>query len=155
VGLNGPEFRGRARVILAFQRPDALRVELPGPAGPRLVAVARSGALCAVFPGERAVFRARAEAPDMQALFGVALAPAELADLLVGVAPKGVVRYEVRWGAALPREVRAVLPDGARLTAKVTEAEIDPPLAPEAFADPPHDGFREVDAVEARRLWSR
>ena len=50
VSLKGPEFRGRTRVLLGFRRPDALRIEIPGPAGPRLVAVTKDGALEAVFP---------------------------------------------------------------------------------------------------------
>lgn len=155
VDLRSPEFRGRARVFLAFRRPDALRVELPGPTGPRLVAVAKDGGLSAVFPAERAVFRAGATPEDMEALFGVALSPAEIADLLVGVRPTRLTGYEVRWGPAMPREVRAVLPDGGRLAAKVEEAEIDAEVPPAAFAEPPHEGFRVVDAAEARRLWSR
>jgi hypothetical protein len=123
--------------------------------GPRLVAVARKEALVAVFPEERAVFRAGAAASDMQALFGVALSPSELFDLLVGVPAKSLKRYEVRWGPALPREVRAILPDGGKLVAKVADAEVDAALPDAAFADPPHEGFRDVDAGEARRLWAR
>ena len=51
-------------MLLAFRRPDALRIEIPGPAGARLVAVARGDRLWAVFPAERAVYygAARAEA---------------------------------------------------------------------------------------------
>jgi hypothetical protein len=155
VDLRGPEFRGRARLFLAFRRPQALRLEIPGPTGPRLVVVAREGVLWAVFPGERAVFRAEATAPEMHALFGVALTPDEIADLLLGVAPKGLRGYGARWGPVLPREVRATLPDGARLVAKVEEAELDAALPDAAFDVPAHDGFRSVDAAEARRLWSR
>jgi len=155
VDLRGPEFRGRARVLLAFRRPGALRIELPGPTGSRLVVVARQDALWAVFPGERAVLRTRATAPELQALLGVALTPGEIADILVGVPPKGLLRYEARWGSVLPREVRATLPDGARLVAKVEDAEIDAALSPAAFDAPAHDGFRAIDASEARRLWSR
>jgi hypothetical protein len=117
--------------------------------------VARAGALAAVFPGDRAVFRAGAEAEDLHALLGVALTPDEIADLLVGVAPRGVRGYEARWGAVLPREVRATLSDGSRLVAKVEEAELEPGLTDAAFAEPAHPGYRAVDAAEARRLWSR
>ncbi len=79
VELRGPDIRGRARALVGFERPDALRIELPGPTGPRLLAVARGGVLVAVFPAERAVFTAEATAPEMESLFGVALTPAELA----------------------------------------------------------------------------
>ena len=155
VDLRGPEIRGRARALLGFRRPDALRIELPGPAGPRLLVVARAGSLVAVFPAERAVFKAPATALEMESLFGVALSPAELSDLLVGKRPVSLERYEVRWGAALPREVRAMFPGGARLTARIEDAEMNPALPAAAFEPPPHDGFRVVDAREARRLWLR
>lgn len=155
VDLRGPEVKGRARALVGFQRPDALRIELPGPAGPRLLAVARGGALVAVFPAERAVFSARATADEMESLFGVALTPAELADLLVGIGAARLERYEALWGPTLPREVRAVFRDGARLTARVDEAEVNAPFAAAAFEPPAHEGFRVVDAQEARRLWLR
>jgi hypothetical protein len=155
VDLRGPDIRGRARVFLGFRRPDALRIELPGPAGPRLLVVAREGALVAVFPAERAVFTAAATAPEMESLFGVALTPTELADLLVGQGPARLERYEVLWGAALPREVRATFPGGARLTAWVEDPDRNPRLPATAFEAPPHDGFRVVDAREARSLWLR
>ena len=38
IALDGPTLRARTPVLLAFRRPDALRIEVPGPAGPRLVA---------------------------------------------------------------------------------------------------------------------
>jgi outer membrane lipoprotein-sorting protein len=155
VDLRGPEIRGRARALLGFRRPDALRIELPGPTGPRLLVVASAGSLVAVFPAERAVFKAPATAFEMESLFGVALTPAELADLLVGKGPKHLVRYEVLWGATLPREVRATFPGGARLHARVEDAEMNPTLTLAAFQPPPHEGFRVVDAQEARRLWLR
>jgi outer membrane lipoprotein-sorting protein len=155
VDLRGPEIRGRARAILGFRRPDALRIELPGPTGPRLVVVAREGALVAVFPSQRAVFNAAATAPEMESLFGVALTPGELADLLVGKSPPRLERYEALWGATLPREIRATFPGGARLIARIEEAETNPTFPPAAFEAPPHEGFRVVDAKEARQLWLR
>ena len=155
VDLRGPEIRGRARALLGFRRPDALRIELPGPTGPRLLVVANAGSLVAVFPAERAVFTAPATALEMEALFGVALTPAELADLLVGRGPARLERYEVLWGATLPREVRATFPGGARLTARIEDAEMNPTFTPAVFQEPPHEGFRVVDAREARRLWLR
>jgi hypothetical protein len=152
--LRGPELRGGTRVLLAFKRPDALRLEIPGPTGARLVAVAREGRLTAVFPADRAVFEGAATAAEMDALVGVALAPEELIDLLVGVAPPRLKTYRARWGAALPREFEAVLPDGSKLKAKVDEAEAEPALSATAFAPPAHAGYRRVDAAEARRLWT-
>ena len=154
VALRGPELRARTLVLLAFRRPDSLRIELPGPAGARLVAVARGGSLAAIFPGERAVFEGAATPEALEDLMGVSLSPAEIMDLLVGT-PSGRVRdYTARWGAALPREIEARLPDGARLKVTVEEPETGAPLPERAFEPPPHDGYRQVDAAEARRLWS-
>ncbi|HUG54374.1 MAG TPA: hypothetical protein VMR21_12265 [Vicinamibacteria bacterium] len=154
VSLRGPSLRARTRVVLAFRRPDALRIEVPGPAGARLVAVASGGRLWAVFPSERAVFSGAARAEDLESLLGIALEPGEVMDLLVGTPSPRVPEYRVKWGAALPREIRAVLPDGARLTVKVEEAEAPAPLGAAAFAEPPHEGFRAIGAEEARSLWS-
>jgi hypothetical protein len=155
VDLRGPDLRGRARALVGFERPDALRIELPGPTGPRLLAVARAGVLVAVFPGERAVFTAKATAPEMDSLFGVPLTPTELADLLVGRGAARLESYAVSWGPSLPREVRAGFTGGARLLVKIEEAEANPPLAAAAFEAPMHEGYRVVDAQEARRLWLR
>jgi len=155
VSLKGPTFRGRAQVLLALQRPDALRLEVPGPTGARLVAVARNGRLTAVFPAERAFLAGPADAAQMEALLGVGLTAAELFDVVVGMGSPRLRAYEARWGAGHPMEVRATLPDGGRLTAKVEEAELDPELPAEAFSPPAHAGFREIDAQEARSLWSR
>jgi hypothetical protein len=37
----------------------------------------------------------------------------------------------------------------------VEDAEMNPTLTLAAFQPPPHEGFRVVDAQEARRLWLR
>lgn len=151
--LRGPDLRGRTRVLLAFRRPDSLRLEIPGPTGARLVAVAGEGRLVAAFPAERAVFEGPATSAEMDALLGIALSPAELIDLLVGVGSPRLRSYRARWGKALPREIEAELPDGSRLNAKVDEAEADPELAAATFTPPPHAGYRSIGAEEARRLW--
>jgi hypothetical protein len=152
VSVKGPDVRGRSRVLLAFRRPDAVRIEIPGPAGARLVAVVRAGRLTAVLPAERAVFEGGAERKDLGALLGVDLAPAELMDVLVGVAPPDAREYRARWGETLPRKVEAVLADGTHLKATVDDAESGSPLPEAAFEPPPHPGYRPVDADEARRL---
>jgi hypothetical protein len=153
--LRGPELRARTPVLVAFRRPDALRVEVPGPAGLRLVAVARDATLTAVFPGERAVFVGPATASGLGSLLGVALEPAELMDLLVGAASQRLRELRLEWGSALPRRIVAVLPDGARLDLRVEDAELPAELPAAAFTPPPHEGYRRVDAEQARRLWSR
>jgi hypothetical protein len=155
VRLDGRELRGRATVLLAFERPDALRIELPGPGGLRLLAVAKDGAMTAVFPAERAVYAGAADAPSMEALLGVALTPAEVMDLLLGTAPARLARAEFRWGPRLPRSVDAWLPDGSRVRMTIEEAEAGAPLPPAAFAPPPAEGHRRVDVEEARSLWAR
>jgi hypothetical protein len=68
VSLKGPELRARTAALVAFRRADRLRIEIPGPTGPRLVAVTRGGRLTAVFPGERAVYSGPATAPELEAL---------------------------------------------------------------------------------------
>jgi hypothetical protein len=156
VSLRGPELRARTPVLLAFQRPGDLRLEVPGPAGARLVAVAQGERLWAVFPAERALYSGRARAEDLESLLGVALSPVEVMDLLTGVASPRLRSYRARWGPALPRQIEAILPDGARL--KVTVAEAEAPastLGETAFAEPPHPGYRAIGADEARALWSR
>ena len=143
-------------MLLAFRRPDALRIEIPGPTGARVVAVAQGDRLWAVFPSERAVYSGAAAAEDMESLLGVALAPRR------GHGPadgrglaRGCATYRARWGAALPRQIEATLPDGARLKATVEDAEAPAtPSARPAFTEPPHAGYRTVDADEARSLWS-
>ena len=153
VTLNGPELRGRAAVLVGFRRPGALRIEIPGPAGARLMVVARGDELVAVFPGERAVFRGRATAAGLFDLLGIALSPAEVMDLLVGAPSPRVREYRVRWGPAVPRQLEATLPDGGRLKVTVESATPDADIPDAAFAEPAHDGYRAIDAAEARRLW--
>ena len=154
VSLRGKDLRARATVLVAFRRPDGLRVEVPGPGGARIVAVTHGDRLVAVFPGDRAVFTGKATAVDLGALLGVPLAPAEVMDLLLGIAPAEVRGYEARWGPEAPRRVEAVLRDGTRLVLTIEEPRLGPELSDRAFLDPAHDGYRPVDAEEARRLWS-
>ena len=151
VSVRG-SLRGGSRALVAFRRPDALRIEIPGPAGVRLVAVTRDGRLTAVLPAERAVLERAATPLELEALVGIPLSPAELMDLLVGVPPKGVRRYEVRWGRELPTRIDAQLQDGTRVKATVQDADAGGNLAPAAFDPPPHPGYRPIDADEARRL---
>jgi hypothetical protein len=152
VSVSGPDLRGRSRALVAFRRPDALRIEIPGPSGARLVAVARAGRLTAVLPGERAFLDRKATAAELEALIGVALAPAELMDVLVGARPAGMRDYRADWGPSFPRRIDAVLGDGTRLRATVEDADAGTDVRPAAFDPPPHDGYRRVDADEARRL---
>jgi hypothetical protein len=155
VTLRGPELRARTPVLLAFRRPDALRIEIPGPAGARVIAVAAGDRLWAVFPSERALYSGAARPADLESLLGVALAPSEIMDLLTGVANPRLRSYRARWGAAFPRQVEATLPDGARLKATVEEVEAPATaLGPTAFTEPPHEGYRAVTIDEARSLWS-
>jgi hypothetical protein len=155
VTLRGLELRACTRGFLVFCRLDGLRIEILGSMGVRLIAVARGERLWAVFPAERAVYEGAARATDLESLLGVALAPPEVMDLLTGVPSPRVRAYRARWGAALPRQIDATLPDGARLQATVEDAEAPATtLGPSAFTEPPHDGYRSVDADQARALWS-
>ena len=152
VSVSGKDLRGRSHALVAFRRPDAVRIEIPGPAGARLVAVTSSGRLTAVLPAERAVLESAAGPQELEALLGLALSPSELMDVLVGIAPPGARSYEAHWGETLPRRVRARLADGTRLDARVDEAEPDVELPAAAFQPPPCNGCRRIDATEARRL---
>jgi hypothetical protein len=152
VSVRGAELRGRSRALVAFRRPDAVRIEIPGASGARLVAVTASGRLTAVLPADRAVLETAAGPAELEALIGLALAPAELMDVLVGVRPPRARSYEAEWGPSLPRRVRAELEDGTRLDARVEDAEQDVDLPPAAFQPPRCDGCRAVGADEARRL---
>ncbi len=153
VSVDAPHLRGRARVLLAFARPDRLRVELPGPSGARLVAVARGGRLWAVFPGEAAYFSGPADIEQMDALLGLALTPEEVMDVLVGHAPPRLRAYQARWRGALPSDVRGTFAGGGRFSVKVTQAETPASVPARAFDEPPHDGYRLLDVHEARALW--
>lgn len=153
IALDSPTLRARTPVLLAFRRPDALRIEVPGPAGPRLVAVAADDNLWAVFPSDRAFFSGRATEADFEALLGVALTPGEVIDLLVGRPAPRLRAYEARWRGGLPARITATLPDGGRLTVTVDEAEAGAAVPAAAFAEPPHAGYRTIEAAEARRLW--
>jgi len=152
VSVKGEDVRGRSRVLVAFRRPDGVRLEIPGSAGARLVAVVRGGRMTAVLPPHRAVMEGAATAADFDALLGVALSPEELMDVLVGVAPPRLRSYRAGWGERLPERIEATLPDGTRLKATVDDAEIGLDLPAAAFEFPPHPGYRTVDASEARRL---
>jgi hypothetical protein len=155
VSLRAPTLRARAPVLVAFSRPDALRIEVPGPGGARLVAVTRGGRLTAVFPGERAVYAGRATEAELEALLGVPLTPPEVIDLLLGVPSPRLRRYEARWGVDLPRRIEATLPDGGQLRLDVEEADRGVELPSSAFDEPPHAGYRAVTVDEARTLWTR
>jgi hypothetical protein len=155
VSVHGPAVRARTPVLVGFRRPDALRLEIPGPAGARLVAVARGATLWAVFPADRGFFVGAATEGGLEDLFGVALTPSEIMDLLVGVRPARLSRHDVRWGPELPRSIDAVLPDGTRLKVGVEDPRTGMALPDSAFEEPPHEGYRQLDADEARRIWGR
>jgi hypothetical protein len=152
VSLHGPALRGGSNALVAFRRPDALRIEIPGAAGARLVAVTAAGRLTAVLPAERAELESAAGPRQLEALIGLALTPSELMDVLVGARPAHARRYEVDWGPRLPRRVRAELVDGTRLDVRIVDAELDVDLPPAAFEAPRCSGCRRIDADEARRL---
>ena len=139
--------------LVGFRRPDALRLEIPGPTGLRLVAVTREGAVTAVFPGDRVVFRGAATPEAFESLLGLRLSPPEVMDLLVGVAPAHARSYRARWGPSLPREVSATLADGTRLEVAVEDAEAGAALPAAAFDEPPTRGCRPISATEASGLW--
>jgi hypothetical protein len=156
VKVRGPDIRGpRVAAIVGFERPDRLRLEIPGPGGARLLLVARSGRLTAVFPRQRAVLEAEATARVIGDVTGVALTPADVMDFLVGKVPPGVSAYRAQWGPQLPARIEGRLEDGTRLDVRVKEPEPGAKIAARAFEAPPHEGYRAIDAAQARELWTR
>ena len=155
MSLDGPSLRARVRLLIAFSRPDALRIEIPGPAGARLIAVAAHGELTAAFPADRAVYVSPATSDHLEALLGVGLAPAEMIDMLVGNPPASLKEYRARWGSRVPEEIRARLRDDGKLRLEVEEVQLGLELPEAAFLPPPHDRYRPVTAAEARQLWGR
>jgi len=153
IALDGPTLRARTPVLLAFRRPGALRIEVPGPTGARLVAVTNGAQLWAVFPAQRAFYEGPATEAGLEALLGLPLTPEEVMDLLVGRPSPRLRSYEVRWGPRHPRQLDAGLPGGGRLKVTVEEAALGQAVPDAAFGEPPHAGHRLVDADEARRLW--
>ena len=152
VSVKGAGVRGRSPILVAFRRPGSVRLEIPGSAGARLIAVVRNDRMRAVFPSHRAVLEGTATAADFDALLGVALEPEELMDILVGVGPPRLKSFRVGWGESLPERIEAELPDGTKLKVSVDEGEIGLSLPSAAFDFPPARGYRSVDAGEARQL---
>ena len=155
VSYSGPRGRARTAALVAFARPDSLRVEIPGPSGARVVAVAREGRLTAVFPRERAVFESAADAAGIEAALGLDLTPSEIMDLLVGAPPARLASARVRWGARHPHDIDARFADGTHLHLRANDVIAPAELGVAAFADPPHPAYRSVDADEARELLTR
>jgi len=152
VRVSGDSVRGRAQTLVAFARPSSLRVEIPSPTGLRLVVVTKEGALTAVFPKAQALYSGPATPETLGALLGIALAPGEIMDLLVGAAPLRLRDVRVAWGASLPERVEATLPDGTRLSARVRSPETPEALPPTAFEAPVRPSYRSVSLEEARDL---
>lgn len=155
VTLSGPTRRGRTRALVAFARPGALRVEIPGPGGVRVLAVANGGHLWSVFPAERAYFEGRADAAAMQALLGIALEPEAMMDVLAGAGSDQVREYRADYRAGLPRRLSATLSDGSRLRVTVEDVQAPVTLPAAAFQAPAHPGYRRLDAEEVVDLWAR
>jgi hypothetical protein len=76
-------------------------------------------------------------------------------DVLTGSSPPGLRACRITWGRELPRKLDLTLPDGGRLKLTVEDPRSEPALPARAFDPPPHAGFRDVEAEEARQLWSR
>jgi len=154
VRLRGPDLRARTNALIAFERPARLRIEVPGPSGARFVLVARGDELTAVFPAEHAIYVGGTTAREIEALLGVALVPHEIMELLLGSAPARLAEYRAWWGPRFPEKVDARLADGTRLQLRIRGVEAGVSLPAAAFEPPSSQGYRRVDAAEARRLWS-
>jgi hypothetical protein len=154
--LRGPQGRGRMNALVAFRRPDDLRIEVPGPAGPRLTVVASRGTVTSVFTEDRAVFTGPATADTVDAILGVALSPGEIMDLLVGRASSpSIVSARFGWGANGPDEIDARFNDGSQLRVHVRGIELGREYPEAAFRPPPHDGYRPIQADEVADILGR
>lgn len=154
VSVRRHGLRGGVTALVGYRRPDALRVEIPGPMGARLIAVARDGRLTAVFPAERAVYEGPATDAGMEALLGIALTPQEVIALLSAQWSPRLRYFRVGWGPVLPSRLIAGLPDGTRLQVDVQEGEAGVEIPARAFDTPEHVGYRAIDVDEARSLWT-
>jgi hypothetical protein len=138
---------------MAFERPDRIRIEVPGAAGARLIVVARDGLLSVVFPQDRGIYEGPADPDVLEYLLGVGLAPDEFIDVLMGVEPRGLRDFAVGWGPQVPQRIRARLRDDAKLELLIENPRPGHALVAEVFDPPPHPGYRPLSLEEARGLW--
>jgi outer membrane lipoprotein-sorting protein len=83
---KGPEGGFDAKLVLLFERPDQLRVELLGPFGStRWSAVSDEKGITAYFPGRRQYVRENDVEDIVGRLLGIRLSPAEVMALVSGV----------------------------------------------------------------------
>ena len=79
--------------------------------------------------------------------------PTELMDLLVGVPSPRLRSYRARWGAAVPKQIEATLPDGGPARGEGGRGGGGRrPARGRLRRRRPHAGFRSIEADEARRL---
>jgi hypothetical protein len=154
VSFSGPQGQARGDALVAFERPDRLRIEVPGPTGARLVILASGGQLTAVLPRERALHRGPASREELGRLLAVTLAPSEIMDLLSGLPPPSVELRRLKWKGGLPEDIGGRLEDGTSLRIRVRDRSLDE-LSEHAFEEPRCPGCRLVDAEEARELVTR
>jgi len=82
---SGPQGRFSATLLLAFERPDRLRVELLGPLGSsRWMAIVAGGEITVLFPSRREFLQERAVPEVLAALVGVRWGPDEIMAVLSG-----------------------------------------------------------------------
>ena len=144
--------RGRSRALVGSAVPTRCASSSPGPRaracrrGPRRPPDGRAPARARVSRAGGAAGRSRGP-PRRRAGAGRADGRARRS------APGGPARLPADWGAALPApRSRRCSATGRGCEATVDEADARAGVSPAAFVAPPHDGYREVDADEARRL---
>ena len=82
---RGPQGRFSASLLVAFERPDRLRVELLGPlGGSRWIAVVTGGEITVLFPSRREFLQERAVPEVLAALVGVRWGADEIMAVLSG-----------------------------------------------------------------------
>ena len=149
------ELRARTPVLLAFRRPDALRIEVPGPTGRAADRGRRGRPPVGGVPRRARVFRGRRR-PQRTWRRCSASRSRPRGDGPAGRrARRRACARTTRAGGPLSRAHR-------RHAARRRAAEGDRrgggsaarAVPEQAFAEPPHAGLPAVDAEEARRLWS-
>ncbi len=113
---KGPDGRFSATLVIIFERPDRMRVELLGAFGStRWVAVAGQGEIVVWFPGRRECLRDTRVEKVVGALLGLALGPSEVMAALSGTGvPLGPLRDRPDRAIRRDRTIQIEL-EGARI----------------------------------------
>ena len=148
ITLRGPRGRFSTRVLFGVDRAGSLRLEIPAGAGLRFLLVCRGDRLRAELPQEGASYEGEASAEVMSRLFGIDLAPRDLANAILGEAAAEV---DARWRFDRGQPAALSLRRGeTSLPLTLADPETEAP-GPDAFALRPIQGaLLSLDDMAAR-----